>query len=123
MKVVNIDQHKDTLIRLGADMFNLCAKQLENSIEAFFYFDRNLAENVIHREYKLNALDLKIDRNCEQFLVLHKPVASDLRFVSSLRKINPGLENIGDCAFGIAKFALELNAKNSRGKKEQYQFC
>ena len=107
--MVNIDQHKDMLIQLGAEMFNLCTRQLENSIEAFHSLDKDLAEMVIHMEYKMNALDLKIDRECEQFLVLHKPVASDLRFVLALRKINYDLESIGDYAFGISKFTLELN--------------
>lgn len=107
--MVNIDQHKDILIQLGAEMFNLCRAQLENSIEAFLLLDKDLAEQVIHMEYKINAFNLKIDRDCEQFLVLHKPIASDLRFVLALRKINFDLEGIGDYAFGISKFTLELN--------------
>ncbi|GHA37948.1 phosphate transport system regulatory protein PhoU [Salinimicrobium marinum] len=107
--MVNIDQHKEVLIQLGTEMFDLCGTQLENSIEAFLNLDKDLAEMVIHMEYKMNALDLKIGRDCEQFLVLHKPVASDLRFVLALRKINFDLESIGDYAFGISKFTLELN--------------
>jgi phosphate transport system protein len=107
--MVNIDQHKDMLNQLGAEMFNLSTTQLENSIEAFLSLDKDLAEKVVHMEYRVNALDLKIDRDCEQFLALHKPVASDLRFVLALRKINFDLERIGDCAFGISKYTLELN--------------
>lgn len=107
--MVNIDECKDMLNHLGAEMFNLCTTQLENSIEAFLSLDKDLAEKVVHMEYRVNALDLKIGRDCEQFLVLHKPVASDLRFVLALRKINFDLEHIGDCAFGISKYTLELN--------------
>lgn len=97
------------LIELGAEMFNPCTTQLENSIEAFLSLDKDLAEMVIHMEYKMNALDLKIDRDWEQFLVLHKPVAGDLRFLLALRKINFDLESIGDYAYGISKFTSELN--------------
>lgn len=107
--MVNIDECKDMLNHLGLEMFNLCTAQLENSIEAFLSLDKDLAEKVIHMEYRVNALDLKIDRDCEQFLVLHKPVASDLRFVLALRKINFDLEHIGDCAFGISKYTVELD--------------
>ncbi len=107
--MVNIDQHKDMLIQTGAEMFNLCSMQLGNSIEAFLTLDKDLAEQIIHLEYRVNALDLKIDRDCEQFLVLHKPVASDLRFVLALRKINSELEGIGDYAYGISKYTVELN--------------
>lgn len=106
--MVNIDQCKDMLNQLGAEMFNLCSMQLENSIEAFLALDKDLAEKVIHMEYRVNALDLKIDRDCEQFLALHKPAASDLRFVLALRKINFDLERIGDYALGISRFTVEL---------------
>lgn len=107
--MVNIDQHKDMLIQLGTEMFSLCTSQLEHSIEAFLSLDKDLTEKVIRMEYRINALDLRIDRDCEQFLVLHKPVASDLRFVLALRKINFDLEGIGDYAYGISKFTLELD--------------
>lgn len=106
---MNIDQHKDMLIQIGAEMFNLCTMQLENSIEAFLTLDKDLAEQTIHLEHRVNVLDLKIDRDCEQFLALHNPVASDLRFALALRKINTELEGIGDCAYGISKYTVELN--------------
>ena len=107
--MVNVDACKRMLNLLGEEMFNLCNLQLENSVEAFLSLDKDLAEKVIHMERRVNALDLKIDRDCEQFLALHKPVASDLRFVLALRKINFDLERIGDYAYGISKFTLELN--------------
>lgn len=107
--MVNIDQHKDMLIQKGAEMFDLCRMQMENSIEAFLTLDKDLAEQIIHLEYRVNALDLKIDRDCEQFLALHKPVASDLRFVLSLRKINSELEAIAGYAYGISRDTVDLN--------------
>lgn len=89
-------------------MFSICASQLNNTSEAFFNFDHDLAEKVIHVEKKLNAMDIKLDRDCERFLALHQPVAQDLRFVLGLRKINFGLERIGDYCFGISKYVSEM---------------
>lgn len=106
---MNLDLHKEELNRTGIEMFHLCKTQLENAREAFFQRDIDLAEEVIRRENRVNALNLKIDRDCEHFLALNKPVAGDLRYVLALRKINFNLERMGDYAFQISKYFLELD--------------
>lgn len=107
--MVNLIDNKEALNQSGMEMFNLCSIQLNSAREAFLKLDKDLAENVIRMENRVNALDLKIDRDCEQFLALHKPVASDLRFVLALRKINFNLERIGDYAYGISKYTVEMS--------------
>lgn len=107
--MISLDQHREGLNQTGLEMLNLCEKQLENAREAFFNHDNDLAEEVLHTENRVNALDLKIDRDCERFIALHNPVASDLRFVLALRKINFDLERIGDHAFGISKYIIEVD--------------
>lgn len=92
-------------------MLSLCKKQLENARDAFFNHDNDLAEEVLHTENRVNALDLKIDRDCERFIALHNPVASDLRFVLALRKINFDLERVGDHAYGISKYIVEIDIR------------
>lgn len=107
--MIGLDQQKETLNQAGAEMFELCIKQLKRSREAFFNHDNDQAEEVLHTENRVNALDLKIDRDCERFIALQNPVAGDLRFVLALRKINFDLERIGDHAYGIAKYVIEIN--------------
>lgn len=106
---MNLDQYKEGLNQAGMEMFDLCKMQLENAREAFFNLDKDLAEEVVRIENRVNALDLKIDRDCERFLALHQPVAKDLRFVLALRKINFNLERVGDYAYGISRYTLELD--------------
>ncbi len=91
-------------------MLNLCKKQIANAREAFFNHDSEVAEEVLHTENRVNALDLKIDRDCERFIALHNPVASDLRFVLALRKINFDLERVGDHAYGISNYIITVDA-------------
>ena len=107
--MLSLDQHRETLNQAGLEMLHLCTKQLENAQEAFFNHDSELAEEVLHTENRVNALDLKIDRDCERFIALHNPVASDLRFVLALRKINFDLERVGDHAYGISKYIVEVD--------------
>ncbi|MGB7784804.1 MAG: phosphate signaling complex protein PhoU [Salinimicrobium sp.] len=108
--MISLDQHKEALNQSGLEMLNLCKKQLENAREAFFNHDSEIAEEVLHTENRVNALDLKIDRDCERFIALHNPVASDLRFVLALRKINFDLERVGDHAYGISNYIITVDA-------------
>lgn len=108
--MISLDQHKDALNQAGLEMLNLCKKQLANAREAFFNHDSDIAEEVLHTENRVNALDLKIDRDCERFIALHNPVASDLRFVLALRKINFDLERVGDHAYGISNYIITVDA-------------
>ncbi|MEX0997646.1 MAG: phosphate signaling complex protein PhoU [Flavobacteriaceae bacterium] len=107
--MISLDQHKDNLNQTGIEMLELCRKQLRDTREAFFSHDSDLAEEVLHKENRVNSLDLKIDRDCERFIALHNPVASDLRFVLALRKINFDLERIGDHAYGISNYIVDID--------------
>ncbi len=70
--------------------------------------DRDLAREVVSTEKRVNAYELKIDRDCEDILALFAPVAIDLRFLLAVLKINMNLERTGDIAEGIAKFVIDL---------------
>ena len=60
----------------------------------------------------VDAYELTVDRECENFFALLTPVAVDLRMMLSIVKINNNLERIGDFADGIAVFVVEnLNDK------------
>jgi phosphate transport system protein len=93
------------------EMFLLVQKQLGKSMKALAENDHNLAREVLFNERRVNAEELKIDRDCENIAALFNPVAIDLRFVFAAFKINSHLESIGDSAKGISKFTLESNKK------------
>lgn len=120
--MTNLKDYKDGLRQAANEMFDLCKKQLDNAGEAFLEFDTDLAEEVLRTENRVNALDLKIDRDCERFIALYTPVARDLRFALALRKINFDLERIGDHAYGMAYFVLSLEEKVSEDKLEKLEF-
>jgi len=88
------------------NMWNLVHSQLVKSNVAMVKFDKNLAREVVSREKRVNGLELKIDRDCENIFALLTPVAVDLRFVLAVLKINSNLERIGDIAEGVAKYIL-----------------
>jgi len=90
-----------------SQMWKLVLSQLEKSKQAFLNSDVELAREVASREKRVDAFDLKIDSDCENYIALYSPVAVDLRLVLSLIKISSTLERIGDFAEGIARYIIE----------------
>ena len=120
--MINIEEQRADLSQIGEEMLNLCQSQVEQSFEAFITFDTDIAEEVILKENRINALDLKIERDTDHFIALNNPVATDLRFALALLKINYNLERIGDQAFDIANHTVELNQKLAPELVEKLQF-
>ena len=88
-------------------MWILVESQLQKSRTALVNFDRDLAREVVRKEKRVNAFELKLDRDCEDIFALYCPVAIDLRFLLAVLKINNNLERIGDIAEGICKYIIE----------------
>lgn len=93
------------------DMWTLVDEQLRTVFEAVETGDKEKAWDVILREKRVNASDLKLDCDVEEFLVLYNPVAIDLRFLLAMYKINADLERIGDFAENIARFVIKNSDK------------
>jgi phosphate transport system protein len=97
-------------LKLGMnEMFSMVYAQLEKSRDSLFTHNKDLAREVRINEKRVNAFELKLDRDCENMIALMNPVAVDLRFVLACLKINSNLERIGDIAEGIAQFVLDIN--------------
>ncbi|HYJ37235.1 MAG TPA: PhoU domain-containing protein, partial [Chitinophagaceae bacterium] len=63
-----------------SDMAILVKNQLKKSVCSLLDEDEDLANEVLFNEKRVNALELKIDRDCEQIFALLNPVAHDMRF-------------------------------------------
>ena len=88
-------------------MWKLVLSQLEKARQAFFNHDVELARLVVSRERRVNAFELKIDSDCENYIALYSPVAVDLRLTLSMIKICRTLERIGDFATGVARHVVD----------------
>ncbi|MDR2968223.1 MAG: phosphate signaling complex protein PhoU [Tannerellaceae bacterium] len=88
-------------------MWKQVLSQLEKAKQSFLNNDVELALEIISREKRVDAFELKIDSDCENYIALYSPVAVDLRLVLSLIKISSTLERIGDFAAGIARHVID----------------
>jgi phosphate transport system protein len=65
------------------------------------YLERGVS--VDRLEEKINELQVAVDRECLQFIALHKPSAGDLRTAISMMRVVTDLEAIGNAAVQITR--------------------
>jgi phosphate transport system protein len=81
---------------------------LNTAVRALCDARADLAAEVRGGEGAINNLDVQIERDCLKILALHQPVASDLRRVAAVLKIDRDLERMADLAEHIANRARKL---------------
>jgi phosphate transport system protein len=96
-----------------ASMMQLVYNQLEKAEVAFAKQKVSLAREIHQLENRVNALDLSIDKDCENMIALFNPVAGDLRLILAATKIVSHLERIGDHADKIARYIRKKQIKNA----------
>jgi len=106
--VQKVEAELEKIKKETLEMWTLVYNQLQRAGESVLTLDKNLARQVIMRESRVNAFELKIDRDVEDMIALYNPVAVQLRFILAMFKINSNLERIGDFADGIAHFVLDF---------------
>ena len=79
------------------EMWTLVYNQLDRAGEAVLTLDKELAQQVMVRERRVNAFELKIDSDVEDIIALYNPVAIDLRFVLATGN---KITTLGDNLFG-----------------------
>ncbi len=90
------------------EMAGLVESAINRSVRSLVDQDRELAEQVIRDEPKINRMEMEVDGMVTRLLALRQPVARDLRFLTAALKINTDLERIGDLAQHIAERSLSL---------------
>jgi phosphate transport system protein len=82
---------------------------LNQSIQALCDGRVELANELKQQKRAVNRWEVQIERECVRVLALHQPVASDLRRVAAILKINGDLERLCELARHIAKRVKKLS--------------
>lgn len=107
--VQKVEAELDALKKETIEMWTLVYNQVQRAGDAVLTLDKDQARQIIMRERRVNAFELKIDSDVEDMIALYNPVAVQLRFVLAVLKINTNLERIGDFAEGLARFVLDFS--------------
>ncbi|MEM9780176.1 MAG: phosphate signaling complex protein PhoU, partial [Pseudomonadota bacterium] len=92
-----------------SEMGGLAEELLSGALEAVEKRDASLAQAVIDRDEKLDALEMEVEEMATNTIALRQPMAQDLRVLISAVKISTTLERIGDLAKNIAKRAMTFS--------------
>lgn len=100
-----IDKLKQSFLLLGAEV----EEGFRKAIRSVETRDGDLANDIIRLDRKIDMMEIDLEEECLKILALHQPVASDLRFIVTVLKVNNDLERIGDLSVNIAEVALLLS--------------
>lgn len=97
------DEDITRLRGLIAEMGGLAEVSISESMDALINGNVELAETVMQRDKRIDALEVEVDKLAVRVLALRAPMADDLREVIAALKIAGVIERIGDYAKNIAK--------------------
>jgi phosphate transport system protein len=95
---------KERILSLGKSV----EQSVIDALGAVSTKDALKAKRVIDGDVAIDLAEVEVEEECLKILALHQPVASDLRFIVAVLKINNDLERIGDLAVNIARRAESL---------------
>ena len=76
--------------------------RVRRAIKVIENHDEEVIQSIIVSDYEIDEMEIEIEEDCLKILALHQPVASDLRFLIAVIKINNEIERIADTAVSIA---------------------
>ncbi|MBN2102954.1 phosphate signaling complex protein PhoU [bacterium] len=99
-----LNQLKKSVLTLGAAVED----GLHRAVKALQERDEKIAQKIIESDHEIDNMEVDLEEECLKLLALHQPVATDLRFIVAVLKINNDLERIGDLSVNIAERAKFL---------------
>src|SRR6266436_6442482 len=97
----DLNELKERLLWMGS----LAERAVHQGVHSVLDSDEQLAKRVLDEEDGINELQIEIDDRVVQVLALHQLMATDLRLVLAVSRINNDLERIGDQAVNITQSA------------------
>ena len=101
-----IESLKTQILNLG----KMVEQNVHKALQSVETSNVALAQEVIDGDTEVDLVEVEVEEECLKILALHQPVATDLRFIVAVLKINNDLERIGDLAVNIASRARKLGA-------------
>lgn len=100
-----LDHLKTELLKMGGAV----EESISDAVRSLQERSDTLAKEVIAGNARIDEWEVAIEEECFTLLATQNPVASDLRLIGIVMKINYDLERINDQSVNIAQRALVLN--------------
>jgi len=99
-----IEYIKAQVLKLGT----LVEENLYRAVSSVENNSLELASEAIKKDDEIDTLETELEEEILKLLALHQPLATDLRYLIVVHKVNDELERIGDLAVNIAERSLSL---------------
>ena len=100
-----LDQLRQDLIA----QVGVVEQMIQLSVRSLVERRTDLADRVIETDTEVDEQDIRIEEECLKLLALHQPVATDLRWLATVIKVNGELERMADLACNIAERTKALD--------------
>ncbi len=104
---LDLDSIRSRVLQMGG----LVESQIRRALEALASGDRELIDDIIATDHKVNAMEVALDGDCSQVIVRRQPAANDLRMILAITKTVTDLERMGDEAQKIARMAKSIHER------------
>jgi phosphate transport system protein len=108
------DSELETLRSGVLQMGGLVESQIRCAIEAFSTGSRELVDQVIAAESRVDQHEVDLDNQCSHLIVKRQPAAGDLRLIMAIMRAVTDLERIGDEAEKIARMSKQIHERGTQ---------
>ena len=104
----HLDRELDALRSDLISQFGLVEQMILTAVRALTERRGELCDDVISQDAQVDTNDIKFEEECLKLLALHQPVASNMRWLFTVVKVNNELERMADLACNIAERAKSI---------------
>jgi phosphate transport system protein len=118
---LHLQKDLEALKRRILEMGQIVAERARDALHALLHQDPAAARRVIQGDDAVDEREVAIEEEALKILALHQPVATDLRWVIAVLKVNSDLERVGDLAVNIAERAAYLATRPAIGVRLDFE--
>lgn len=115
---IELENVRTAVMQMGG----MVEKQITSTLNALLSMQASDLKRVIESDSDINAMEVKIDEECQLIIARRQPAASDLRLVLTVSRVIVDLERIGDEIKKAALRAYELLDHSRAVASDFYDF-
>ena len=104
----HFEKQLETLRKMLLSIGALTEQSVDKSLKSLSERDFDLAMDVIKFDERIDQAEVELEEECLKTLALYQPVATDLRMIVGILKMNNDLERIADMAVNLAERSIDL---------------